>query len=90
MKSEKQANRGHRKSLVGVVTSDKMEKTIVIKIEQRKLHPLYKKYITVSKKLKAHDAENLCRVGDRVKVVQTRPLSREKRWRLLEIIEKAK
>ena len=84
---EKQRN---RKTLVGTVVSNKMEKTIVVRIERRKLHPLYKKYITRSKKIKAHDKGNLCRTGDLVKVIESRPLSKEKRWRLLEILEKAK
>jgi len=84
---EKQRN---RKTLVGTVVSNKMEKTIVVRIERRKLHPLYKKYITRSKKIKAHDQGNLCRIGDLVKVIESRPLSKEKRWRLLEILEKAK
>jgi len=84
---EKQRN---RKTLVGTVVSNKMEKTIVVRIERRKLHPLYKKYITRSKKIKAHDKGNLCRIGDLVKVLESRPLSKEKRWRLLEILEKAK
>jgi len=84
---EKQRN---RKTLVGTVVSNKMEKTIVVRIERRKLHPLYKKYITRSKKIKAHDKGNLCRIGDLVKVIESRPLSKEKRWCLLEILEKAK
>ncbi len=84
---EKQRN---RKTLVGTVVSNKMEKTIVVRIERRKLHPLYKKYITRSKKIKAHDEGNLCQIGDLVKVIESRPLSKEKRWRLLEILEKAK
>jgi len=84
---EKQRN---RKTLVGTVVSNKMEKTIVVRIERRKLHPLYKKYITRSKKIKAHDEGNLCQIGDLVKVIESRPLSKEKRWRLLEILGKAK
>ena len=84
---EKQRN---RKTLVGTVVSNKMEKTIVVRIERRKLHPLYKKYITRSKKIKAHDEGNLCQIGDLVKVIESRPLSKEKHWRLLEILEKAK
>jgi small subunit ribosomal protein S17 len=84
---EKQRN---KKTLVGTVVSNKMEKTIVVKIGRRKLHPLYKKYITRSKKIKAHDEGNLCQIGDLVKVIESRPLSKEKRWRLLEILEKAK
>jgi small subunit ribosomal protein S17 len=84
---EKQRN---KKKLVGTVVSNKMEKTIVVRIERRKLHPLYKKYITRSKKIKAHDEGNRCQIGDLVKVIESRPLSKEKRWRLLEILEKAK
>jgi len=80
----------NRKTLVGTVVSNKMEKTIVVRIERRKLHSLYKKYITRSKKIKAHDEGNLCQIGDLVKVIESRPLSKEKRWRLLEILEKAK
>jgi len=84
------AKRGHRKTLVGRVVSNKMQKTVVVRIERRKLHPLYKKYITRTKKIKAHDEGNLCQIGDLVKVVESRPLSKEKRWRLLEILEKVK
>ena len=79
-----------RKTLTGSVVSDKMEKTIVIKITRRKLHPLYKKYITKSKKIKAHDERNECSIGDIVRVIESRPLSKDKSWRLLEIVEKAK
>ena len=76
--------------LQGVVVSDKMEKTIVIEIVMRKLHPLYKKYLTRSKKVKAHDETNDAKVGDTVRVAESRPLSRDKRWRLIEIVERAK
>jgi small subunit ribosomal protein S17 len=79
-----------RKTRVGKVVSDKMDKTIVVAIEDRVQHPLYKKIIKRTYKLKAHDEENACSVGDKVKVMETRPLSRDKRWRLVEIIEKAK
>lgn len=79
-----------RKTRVGRVVSDKMDKTIVVAIEDRVQHPLYKKIIKRTYTLKAHDAENACSVGDKVKVMETRPLSRDKRWRLVEIIEKAK
>jgi small subunit ribosomal protein S17 len=78
------------KVLQGRVVSNKMQKTIVIEIVQRKLHRLYKKYLTRTKRLKVHDEENSCGVGDTVRVVETRPLSKDKRWRLLEIVEKAK
>jgi len=76
--------------LQGVVVSDKMDKTIVVEIVMRKLHPLYKKYLTRSKKVKAHDETNDAKTGDTVRVVETRPLSRDKRWRLTEIVERAK
>ena len=82
--------RGMRKTRVGVVVSDKMDKTVVIAIEDNVRHPLYKKIIKRTIKLKAHDEKNEAGVGDRVKVMETRPLSRDKRWRLVEIIEKAK
>ena len=79
-----------RKTRVGKVVSDKMDKTIVVAVEDRVAHPLYKKIIRRTYKLKAHDEENSCGIGDRVRVVETRPLSKDKRWRLAEIIEKAK
>lgn len=79
-----------RKTMTGKVVSDKMDKTIVVLVEDRKAHPLYKKIIKRSYKLKAHDETNQCGVGDRVKVMETRPLSKDKRWRLVEVIEKAK
>jgi small subunit ribosomal protein S17 len=78
------------KVLQGRVVSNKMQKTIVVEIRQRKLHPLYKKYLTRSKRIKAHDERNECGIGDLVRVVESRPLSREKRWRLIQIVEKAK
>jgi len=79
-----------RKTRVGKVVSDKMDKTIVVAVETRVPHPLYKKIIKRTYKLKAHDEENECTAGDTVRVMETRPLSREKRWRLIEVIEKAK
>jgi len=79
-----------RKSRVGKVVSDKMDKTIVVAVENRVPHPLYKKIIKRTYKLKAHDENNECKTGDRVRVMETRPLSKDKRWRLVEIIEKAK
>lgn len=79
-----------RKTRVGKVVSDKMDKTIVVAVEDRVAHPLYKKIIKRTYKLKAHDEKNECAVGDRVRVMETRPLSKDKRWRLVEIIEKAK
>ena len=82
--------RNLRKTRVGLVVSDKMDKTIVVAVADRVKHPLYGKIIDKTYKLKAHDENNECRVGDRVKVMETRPLSKDKRWRLVEVIEKAK
>ena len=82
--------RNLRKTRVGKVISDKMDKTIVVAIEDNVKHPLYKKIVTRTYKLKAHDENNECRIGDRVKVMETRPLSKDKRWRLVEVVEKAK
>ena len=79
-----------RKTRVGRVVSDKMDKTIVVAIEDRVAHPLYKKIVKRTYNLKAHDEKNEAGVGDRVRVMETRPLSRDKRWRLVEIVEKAK
>ena len=79
-----------RKTRVGKVVSDKMNKTIVVAVEDRVQHPLYKKIIKRTYKLKAHDENNDCGIGDKVRVMETRPLSRDKRWRLVEILEKAK
>jgi len=84
------AERNFRKTRVGTVVSDKMDKTIVVAIQNSKAHPLYKKVIKVTMKLKAHDENNECGIGDRVKIMETRPLSKDKNWRLIEIIEKAK
>jgi small subunit ribosomal protein S17 len=81
--------RSFRKTRTGTVVSDKMDKTIVVAIVTRVSHPLYKKTMKQTFKLKAHDENNECSIGDRVKVMETRPLSKEKRWRLVEIIEKA-
>ena len=82
--------RNLRKTRVGKVVSDKMDKTIGVAIEDNVKHPLYKKIVKRTYKLKAHDENNECNIGDRVKVMETRPLSKDKRWRLVEIIEKAK
>jgi len=84
------ADRTFRKTRVGKVVSDKMDKTIVVAIADSVQHPLYKKITKRTYKLKAHDENNECRVGDTVEVMETRPLSKDKRWRLVEIIEKAK
>ncbi len=82
--------RNLRKTRVGLVTSDKMDKTIVVSIVDNVKHPLYKKIVKRTYKLKAHDEENTAHYGDRVRVMETRPLSKDKRWRLVEIIERAK
>ena len=79
-----------RKTRVGKVVSDKMDKTVVVAIADRVAHPLYKKIVGRTYKLKAHDENNACGIGDTVKVMETRPLSKDKRWRVVEIIEKAK
>ena len=83
-------DRNLRKTRVGIVTSDKMDKTIVVSIIDNVKHPLYGKIVKRTYKLKAHDENNECHIGDRVKVMETRPLSKDKRWRLVEIKEKAK
>lgn len=83
------SDRNQRKIRVGRVVSDKMDKTITVSIEDSTRHPLYKKVIKRTYKLKAHDENNECRIGDKVKVMETRPLSKDKRWRLVQIVEKA-
>lgn len=82
--------RGMRKTRVGVVVSDKMDKTITVAVRTRVRHPLYGKIMNRTTKIKAHDEKNECAIGDTVRVMETRPLSHDKRWRLVEIIEKAK
>ncbi len=82
--------KSNKRILQGEVVSDKMEKTIVVRVSSRKMHRLYKKYITVSKKYKAHDENQEAHVGDIVRIIESRPISKEKRWRLLQIVEKAK
>jgi small subunit ribosomal protein S17 len=82
-------DRGNRKVRIGRVVSDKMDKTIVVAVETIVRHPLYGKSIKRTTKFKAHDENNECRIGDKVKIMETRPLSKEKRWRLVEIVEKA-
>ena len=84
------SERAYRKTRVGKVISNKMDKTIVVAIVDSVKHPLYGKIVKKTYKLKAHDEQNVCAVGDRVKVMETRPLSKDKRWRLVEIVEKAK
>jgi len=82
--------RGLRKTRIGIVVSDKMDKTVTIAIERKVPHPIYKKYFKKTTKLMAHDEKSECGVGDKVKVMETRPLSKNKRWRMIEIVEKAK
>ena len=82
--------RNLRKERVGIVVSDKMDKTVVVAVTEKAKHPLYKKVVKRTYKLKAHDENNECRIGDTVKVMETRPLSKDKRWRLVEIVERAK
>ena len=82
--------RNLRKTMIGIVSSDKMEKTIVVSVVDNVKHPLYGKIVKKTYKLQAHDENNECQVGDRVRVMETRPLSKNKRWRVVEIVEKAK
>ncbi len=84
------APRAMRKTRVGLVVSDKMEKTVVVAIERRVPHPVYGKMVTRTKRLKAHDEENSAKVGDTVRIVETRPLSKDKRWRVVEIMNRAR
>ena len=81
------SDRIRRKILQGIVVSNKMDKTIVVRVSRRIKHPLYGKYIVRSKKFMAHDAHNTCKVGDEVRIIESRPLSRRKRWRLLEVVK---
>ncbi|WP_324822083.1 30S ribosomal protein S17 [Sinanaerobacter sp. ZZT-01] len=83
-------DRNRRKTKVGFVTSDKMDKTIVVAVEQSVRHSLYGKSVKRTKKFKAHDEENECNIGDKVRIMETRPLSKDKRWRLVNVIEKVK
>jgi len=83
-------NRTARKTRQGLVVSDKMDKTVVVAIERRVAHPVYGKMVTRTKRLKAHDEQNTAKVGDTVRIVETRPMSKDKRWRLLEIVERAR
>ena len=84
------AQRGYRKSRIGFVVSDKMEKTVVVEVDDRVKHPLYGKVLRKSSKVKAHDEQNAAGIGDRVLIAETRPMSATKRWRIVEILEKAK
>ena len=90
MTNEQLTARNARKSRTGLVVSDKMDKTVVVAIERRVPHPIYGKMITRTKRLKAHDEANSAKVGDTVRIVETRPLSKDKRWRLVEIVDRAR
>ncbi|GEK79820.1 30S ribosomal protein S17 [Agrococcus baldri] len=88
--TDESVQRGYRKSRIGFVTSDKMDKTVVVEVEDRVKHPLYGKVLRKSSKVKAHDEQNAAGIGDRVLIAETRPTSATKRWRVVEILEKAK
>jgi small subunit ribosomal protein S17 len=90
MTNDQATERNARKTRTGIVVSDKMQKTVVVAIERRVPHPIYGKMITRTKRLKAHDEENSAKVGDTVRIVETRPLSKDKRWRLVEIVDRAR
>ena len=89
-RTESATERASRKSRVGVVVSDKMQKTVVVALERRVPHPTYGKMVTRTKRVKAHDEENTAKTGDTVRIMETRPLSKDKRWRLVEIVERAR
>ena len=89
-KNASATDRGTRKTRTGLVVSDKMEKTVVVAIERRVPHPVYGKMVTRTKRVKAHDEENTAKTGDTVKIAETRPLSKDKRWRVVEIVERAR
>jgi small subunit ribosomal protein S17 len=82
--------RNLRKQKIGVVVSDKMDKTIAVSVERRLMHPIYGKFVKRTKKFFAHDEENTCKIGDKVRIMETRPLSKNKCWRLVEVLERAK
>lgn len=84
------SDRNTRKTLTGIVTSNKMDKSIVVSIEETRRHPLYGKSTKITKKFMAHDENNECQIGDKVRIMETRPLSKSKRWRLVEVVEKVK
>ncbi|HEX5437420.1 MAG TPA: 30S ribosomal protein S17 [Gemmatimonadaceae bacterium] len=90
MNTAQAATRGTRKTRVGLVVSDKMQKTVVVAIERRFQHPLYGKMVARTKRVKVHDEENTARTGDRVRIMETRPLSKDKRWRVVEIVDRAR
>ena len=86
--SQETEKRGHRKERLGTVVSDKMQKTIVVKVDRRFRHPLYKKVIATHRKYSVHDEKEEANIGDRVKIIETRPLSKSKRWRLVEVVDR--
>jgi small subunit ribosomal protein S17 len=88
--ASRSATRRSRKTRLGVVVSDKMQKTVVVAVQRRVPHPVYGKMVTRTTKFKAHDEENSSKVGDRVRIMETRPLSKDKRWRVVEIVERAR
>ena len=88
--AETGVDRTARKMRIGIVVSDKMQKTVVVRIDRRMPHPVYGKMVTRTKKLKAHDEENSAKLGDTVRIMETKPLSKDKRWRLVEIVERAR
>jgi small subunit ribosomal protein S17 len=88
--SARASERGTRKTRIGLVVSDKMQKTVVVAIERRVPHPTYGKMVTRTKRVKAHDEENSAKTGDTVRIVETRPLSKDKRWRVVEIVDRAR
>lgn len=90
MENENIAKKSGKREFVGIVVSDKMDKTIVVEVRTKKLHKLYKKYVSSSKKYKAHDEENTAKTGDTVRIVESRPISKEKTWRLVDVIERVK
>lgn len=85
-----ETKKSNKKTFTGTVVSDKMDKTVTVRVTARQLHPMYKKYITRSKKYKAHDETNDAREGDTVRIIESRPVSKDKRWRLLEVVERVK
>jgi small subunit ribosomal protein S17 len=87
---EQEQKKTGKKMFTGIVVSDKMEKSIVIQVSTKQLHPLYKKYVAMSKKFMAHDEENDAHIGDTVRIIETRPMSKRKTWKLVEIVERAK
>lgn len=90
MKTESTSTRGTRKSRIGIVVSDKMQKTVVVALQRRVKHPVYGKMMTRTKHVKAHDEENSAKTGDTVRIMETRPLSKDKRWRVVEIVDRAR